>query len=228
MIRLVTFDLDNTLWAVDGVIRRAEAALNAWLDRHAPAYNRLAVEERVAIRDAVVAADPAIVHDISRLRETVLRETCERCGYGAERAAELAAGAFEEFLDWRHRIDFFPNAIEVLAELAERYTLAALTDGNADFERLGLDRYFAFGYCAADVGAKKPDPKMFERALARSGVRPEEAVHIGDNPIADIQGAAAAGMASIWVNLVGAEEVPAATATVTRLEDLPAAVARLD
>lgn len=228
MIRLVTFDLDNTLWAVDGVIRRAEAALNAWLDQHAPAYNRLDARQKVAIREAIVAADPAIVHDISRLRETILRETCEHCGYGTERAAELAAGAFEEFLDWRHRIDFFPNAVEVLAELAERYTLAALTDGNADFERLGLDRYFAFGYCAADVGAKKPDPKMFERALARSGVRPEEAVHIGDNPIADIQGAAAAGMASIWVNLVGAEEVPAATATVTRLEDLPAAVARLD
>ena len=227
-IRLVTFDLDNTLWAVDAVIRRAEVALNAWLDAHAPAYNRLAVDERIAIRDAVVADDPPIVHDISRLRETVIRKTCEHCGYGAERAAVLAADAFKEFLDWRHRIEFFPNALDVLAELAERYTLAALTDGNADFERLGLDRYFAFGYCAADVGAKKPDPAMFEQALARSGVRPEEAVHIGDNPVADIQGAAAAGMASIWVNLVGAGPVPAASATVTRLKDLPGAVARLD
>ena len=227
MIRLVTFDLDNTLWAVDAVIRRAETALNAWLDRRVPEYSRLPRDSHAAIAKSVIAADPRIVHDISRLRETVLRETFEHCGYHPVRAARLAADAFAEFMDWRHRVQFFPAAVDVLAELAESYTLAALTNGNANFERLGLDRYFAFGYCAAEVGAKKPDPAMFEHAMAHAGVGPEEAVHVGDHAVDDVQGAAAVGMATIWVNLFGADDDPQATATVTRLEDLPPTVARL-
>ena len=227
MIRLVTFDLDNTLWAVDAVIRRAEGALNDWLDQRVPEYNRLAADTRRAIAKSVTDADPRIVHDISRLRETVMRETVEHCGYRPAHAARLASDAFAEFMDWRHRVQFFPAAVDILAELAENYTLAALTNGNADFERLGLDRYFAFGYCAAEVGAKKPDPAMFERAMVHAGVEPAEAVHVGDHAVDDVQGAAAVGMATIWVNLAGADESPPATATVTRLEDVPSAVARL-
>ena len=227
MIRLVTFDLDNTLWAVDAVIRRAESALNDWLDQRVPEYNRLPGDSRKTIAKSVTAADPGIVHDISRLRETVLRETFAHCGYPPEHAARLAADAFAEFMDWRHRVQFFPAAVDVLAELAGDYTLAALTNGNANFERLGLDRYFAFGYCAAEVGAKKPDPAMFERAMAHAGVNPAEAVHVGDHAVDDVQGAAAVGMATIWVNLFDADDDPPATATVTRLQDLPSTVARL-
>lgn len=227
MIRLVTFDLDNTLWAVDAVIRRAESALHDWLDQRVPEFKQLPADSHRAIARSVVAADPGIVHDISRQRETVLRETFEQCGYHPTRAARLAADAFAEFMDWRHRVQFFPAAIDVLAELAGSYTLAALTNGNANFARLGLDRYFAFGYCAAEVGAKKPDPAMFERAMAHAGVNPCEAVHVGDHAVDDVQGAAAVGMATIWVNLFGADEEPPATATVTRLDDIPSTVARL-
>ena len=227
MIRLVTFDLDDTLWAVDGVIRRAEARMLDWLRERVPEYGPLPDVEKAVIGKAVVAADPEIVHDVSRLRENILRETIKRCGYRPPAATRLAAGAFAEFLEWRHRIDYFPGAIDVLNQLAGRYTLAALTNGNADFERLGLDRFFAFGYCAADVGAKKPHPAMFERAMIHADVKPAEAVHIGDHTVDDIQGATAAGMATIWVNLSRAEDEPGATAIVTRLEDLPATVDQL-
>ena len=63
--------------------------------------------------------------------------------------------------------------------------------------------------------------------MIHADVKPAEAVHIGDHTVDDIQGATAAGMATIWVNLSGAEDEPGATATVTRLEDLPAAVDQL-
>ncbi len=227
MIRLVTFDLDNTLWSIGGVIRRAEAMMREWLRPRVPEYGRMAAAELAAIGDGVVEANPGIVHDISALRETVLRAAIEHCGYEPAAAAELAAGAFAEFLDGRHRVEFFGGALEVLEELTGSYTLAALTNGNADFERLGLKRFFSFGYCAADVGASKPHTAMFERAIARAGVTPQEAVHVGDHAIDDIAGATAAGMASIWVNLVDSSEQPGATATVTSLKELPATIARL-
>ncbi len=228
MIRLVTFDLDNTLWSLDGVIRRAEAEMNAWLHVRAPAYGDLPRSHKEAIRDRVINDTPGIVHDISLLRETVLRAVLEHCGEAPARAGELAAGAFAEFLAWRHRVEFFPDALDVLKSLASRYTLASLTNGNADFQRLGLDRYFAFGYCAADVGASKPHTAMFERAIDRAGVTPTEAVHIGDHPRDDIQGATAAGMATVWVNRSVSDETVSATVTVTSLAELPAAIASLD
>ena len=225
MIRLVTFDLDNTLWSVDSVIRRAEANMNAWLRQHAPEYGRLDHAQLTDVRHAVLAANPDVRHDVSRLRELMLCMAIERCGYSAARAAELAAGAFAEFLDWRHRIEFFPNALAVLEELAGSYTLAALTNGNANFERLGLDRFFSFGYCAADVGASKPHPAMFERAIAHAGVAAHEAVHVGDHPVDDVQGATGVGMASIWVCADRDDEDPGATRTVGNLADVPRAIA---
>ena len=228
MIRLVTFDLDNTLWSVDVVIGRAERRMRDWLRPRVPEYQRLAKEDHAAIRDGVIADHPGIVHDISLLRERVLAETIEHCGYPRSRAAELAAGAFAEFLDWRHRIDFFVGALDVLETLSGSYTLASLTNGNADFARLGLDRYFSFGYSARDVGASKPHTAMFERAMRHAGVAPGEAVHIGDHEIDDVQGATAAGMATVWVNLVGSDATPDATVTVTSLAQLPAALADLD
>ncbi|MCY3839660.1 MAG: HAD family hydrolase [Gammaproteobacteria bacterium] len=228
MIRLVTFDLDNTLWSVDVVIGRAERRMRDWLRPRVPEYQRLAKEDHTAIRDGVIADNPGIVHDISLLRERVLAETIEHCGYSRSKAAELAAGAFAEFLDWRHRIDFFVGALDVLETLSGSYTLASLTNGNADFARLGLDRYFSFGYCAADVGASKPHTAMFERAMRHAGVSPGEAVHIGDHEIDDVQGATAAGMATVWVNLGGSDATPDATATVTNLKQLPAALADLE
>ena len=228
MIRLVTFDLDNTLWSVDVVIGRAERRMRDWLQPRVPEYRRLAKADHAAIRDGVIADHPGIVHDISLLRERVLAETIEHCGYPRPRAAELAAGAFAVFLEWRHRIDFFAGALDVLETLSGAYTLASLTNGNADFARLGLDRYFSFGFCAADVGASKPDTAMFERAMARAGVTPGEAVHVGDHEIDDVQGATAAGMATVWVNLVGSNAEPDATRTVTSLMQLPAVVAELE
>ncbi len=228
MIRLVTFDLDNTLWSVDLVIGRAEAKMRDWLRPRVPEYRGVSGADMAAIRDDVIEANPGILHDISLLRERVLQATIEHCGYPRAAAARLAAGAFAEFLEWRHRIEFYAGALDVLESLARTYTLASLTNGNADFARLGLDRFFSFGYCAADVGASKPHVAMFERAIARAGVTPGEAVHVGDHVVDDVQGASAAGMSTIWVNLVGSDVKTGATATVTSLEQLPATLADLD
>ena len=246
VIRLVTFDLDDTLWRMDGVIRRAEAKMDEWLGERAPHFRKPATSELRAIHAAVLAAHPGIEHDISRRRELMVRAMLERSGLSPGVAAELAAGAFAVFLDWRHRVEFFPETLDVLRRLGRDYTLAALTNGNADYRRVGLAGHFAFGYCAADVGAQKPAPAMFERALAQAQVQPAQAVHVGDHPVDDVEGATKVGMATIWVRLAAPPAAsspagwldatrPAAgkagqyapTATVTTLGDLPAAIEAL-
>jgi FMN phosphatase YigB (HAD superfamily) len=52
---------------------------------------------------------------------------------------------------------------------------------------------------SADHGLRKPRREIFESTLAALGVAPEEAVHVGDNLKADVSGAAALGIRTVWI-----------------------------
>jgi putative hydrolase of the HAD superfamily len=68
---------------------------------------------------------------------------------------------------------------------------------------MGLARHFDFILASAQVGAAKPDQKIFLEALQLSGVKASEACHIGDEPIADIKGALQVGVDAILIDRTG-------------------------
>ena len=229
MIELVTFDLDNTLWETDNTIRQAEIDMRERLNRRVPGFSEVfGFHATRALREQVIADAPEIAHDVSRLRKEVLFRAIRQCGCGEDDSRAYAEEAFEVFLRARHRVSYLDGALDILSILARRYTLGSLTNGNADFMQLGLDRYFAFGFTAADVGAMKPHRAMFDAALARTGVAAAAAVHIGDHPIDDVQGARDVGMHTIWFNPDGATDPVGASAQVGRLQEIPQAIARLE
>lgn len=201
-LRLITFDLDDTLWPVGPVIMRAEHRMRDFLDAHAPIVNqRFDRDGMTALRDRVLKQHPQLVHDISTLRRLILKAALEACHYPD--VETLAEQAFAAFLDARHDVEYFEDALDTLAYLSRHYTLGALSNGNADIARLGLDQYFSFHLSAESVGRRKPEPEMFERALQEAGVGPDAAVHVGDHVDDDIRGAANVGMSTIWVNRPG-------------------------
>lgn len=67
-----------------------------------------------------------------------------------------------------------------------------------ELEQMGVMSYFDFVMASADYGIRKPDPLLFEIALRRMEVRPEEAWYIGNAVPIDCAGAAAAGMVPVW------------------------------
>ena len=67
----------------------------------------------------------------------------------------------------------------------------------------GLASYFNFILASTVVGSAKPDAAIFEEALQRAGVAPNEACHIGDEPSADIEGARNVGIDSILIDRQG-------------------------
>lgn len=203
MIKLITFDLDDTLWDTAPVIVSAEAVLRDWLAEHAPNLGPVPVEHLWAIRARLVEADPTFKHRISALRRRVLFHALEEAGYAYARAHELADKSFEVFLHARHQIEIFPEAQPTLEILAKTYTLGVVTNGNADVRRLGLADYFAFALCAEELGIGKPDPAPFLEALKRGKVDASAAVHIGDHPGDDIAGAQQVGFRAIWFNPTG-------------------------
>lgn len=67
-----------------------------------------------------------------------------------------------------------------------------------ELEQFDLLQFFPdCRFSAADVGYLKPHPRIFEAALACVEARPDEAVFVGDNPVADIAGAQSAGMQAV-------------------------------
>jgi putative hydrolase of the HAD superfamily len=96
------------------------------------------------------------------------------------------------------------------------------------FERAGLLAPFEVLTFSDECGIRKPDPEIFLLTLRKLGVPPEEAVHVGDDPILDVEGARDAGMGVIQLAPHGRATAPVKPdAVITRLRELPAALARL-
>jgi len=204
MIKLVTFDLDDTLWDAGPILRAAEEKQFAWLDQQVPEFQaRLPRGELSLIRKSLIQQNPELVHNLTHLRREILTVALEKTGQEKPRARELAHQAVEVFLQGRHEVVYFEHAIDLLAKLSRQYTLAALSNGNADIDRLGIGKYFSFKCSSADVNAGKPAPDMFLAALRHLDIDPEEAVHVGDHPENDVRAAAMAGLGAIWLNIAG-------------------------
>jgi HAD superfamily hydrolase (TIGR01549 family) len=87
---------------------------------------------------------------------------------------------------------------EVLTTLGRRFELGVITNFDGRFrtiaDQLGISRHFRHVVISSEVGADKPEPFIFQRALEIAGVTAAEALHAGDDPVADWQGAAGAGL----------------------------------
>jgi len=107
---------------------------------------------------------------------------------------EVAYSHFAETGVW----ELYPEVIEVLAQLRSRFDLAVVSnfDGRLRviLEQLGVTQFFSHIFLSSELGADKPDPLIYERALKLSGLAPNETLHVGDDPVRDWQGAKAAGL----------------------------------
>ena len=223
-IRAVCFDLDNTLWDSGVVISRAEAQLRDWLNRHYPLIPQAySVSEMRAERLRIIQAEPDGAHDLSHVRHKSLARHAAAVGYGRD----VADQALEVFLIARNQLELFADVESALARLGQRYTLASLTNGNADLLRIGIQDRFAVSLTAADVGAAKPHARAFERAVQALRLDAPEVIYVGDDPHFDIAGARAAGLRTAWMNRKDAkwpEELLPADFVVTDCHELARAL----
>ena len=114
----------------------------------------------------------------------------------------------EQFMEWMGDWDrwrVFPEVPEVLAAFrSQGYALAAVSNASPDLAEflghLGLARFFDVILASAAEGIKKPDRRLFQLALERTGVSPEEAFHVGDLALEDVLGARNAGVPVALIN----------------------------
>lgn len=225
-IRTITLDLDDTLWEIHPVIQRAEQRLYAWLDENYPRITEMhSIEDMRVLRKEVVEEHADKVHDLTFLRHTVLAKAATAAGY----TEFLVDEAFAVFDEVRNDVEMFPEARPALLALRERFTLIAVTNGNADLKKVGIDDLFDAHINAAMVGAAKPHRSIFDAAVDAGGARASETVHVGDHPLYDVHGAREAGLRTVWVNRNGTEwpgEFAAPDAVVTHVGELEALLSR--
>ncbi|WOP17038.1 HAD family hydrolase [Ottowia sp. SB7-C50] len=197
-IRAITIDLDDTLWPVWPTIERAEQALRAWLDAHAPAAAALARDANTArrARQQTLARYPDRTHDLGHVRREAIRQLLAWSG----EPTHLAEPAFDVFLAERQRVTLFDDALPALTRLGARYPLVALSNGNADVYRVGLGEHFHAAVSAAQVGVGKPDARIFLAGAQAAGADNAAVLHIGDDAHLDGAGGLAAGMQVAWIN----------------------------
>lgn len=198
--RLLTIDLDDTLWPCAPTILRAEASLYAWLQRSAPRLTDACDQGSMRRhRRDLTASRPQIAHDLTLVRRESLRGLLSATGYDAA----LADEAMDQFLEQRNRVEPYSDVIPGLRALAAERRLVSVTNGNADVARTPLRGLFDLSLTAADVGAQKPDPALFLGALDWGKMPPEQALHLGDDPYLDVEAARRLGMQAVWVNRRG-------------------------
>jgi putative hydrolase of the HAD superfamily len=180
----------------------AEQALKQWLGANAPGalalYDQAEWVQQARRRAQAALADKP--HDFSAMRRSMIGQALAQAG----EQTDLATPAFEVFYAARQQVTLFDDALETLDFLAQRFPLAALTNGNADVQRVGLGAFFQCAVSAHEHGIAKPDPRIFWHTAERLNLAPESVLHVGDDAALDILGARAAGMPCVWLNRQGA------------------------
>ena len=107
---------------------------------------------------------------------------------------EVASEHFAEPGVW----ELYPEVPEVLEQLRPRFELAVISnfDGRLRLilRHLGILKYFPQVFISSELGADKPDPEIFRRAITSMHLKADEVVHVGDDPERDWKAAATAGL----------------------------------
>ncbi|MFP2996195.1 YjjG family noncanonical pyrimidine nucleotidase [Spongiivirga sp. MCCC 1A20706] len=195
----IFFDLDHTLWDFEKNSaltfqkifskNSLSISLDDFLRVYVPInfeYWKLYREERITKED---------------LRYSRLKKTFDLIKFPATDRLihQLSHDYIEKLPDNDH---LFEGTYEILDYLKPNYKLHIITNGFREVQRVKMEtskisHYFNIIVDSESVGVKKPNPKIFEFALKTAQVQPQNAVMIGDNIEADIQGATAVGMHAI-------------------------------
>ena len=107
---------------------------------------------------------------------------------------EIAYEHFAEAGVW----ELYPEVRGVLDELQRRFQLAVISnfDGRLRFilQHLGISGFFANVFVSSELGADKPDPEIYRRAVSLMKLHPNEVLHVGDDSQRDWEAASAAGL----------------------------------
>ncbi|MBT2293406.1 HAD family hydrolase [Paenibacillus albidus] len=192
-VRALLFDLDNTLMDRDHTFRSFCTQFVADFLGHAEPDEAQALIEDIIVRDK----------DGYRDKDGFFAELSEVLPWKTPvTAAEIRSYYDKSYFD--HGA-LMKGAGDILKYCQKRgYILGLVTNGREEIQsgkidRLSLRGYFKSIVISGEAGISKPDPAIYQLALARLGFTAGQTLFIGDHPVNDIWGASRAGMDTIWL-----------------------------
>lgn len=203
--RHLFFDLDHTLWDFE---TNADETLRFLFEHHALGrYGLFTVDEFIRVYSDVNHALWRL-YQSNKITQTQLRSvrfvrTLTKLGLTED---QVPAGISEQFTNiLPQKAAVFPFTYEVLDYLKSKYELHLITNGFRDIQHIKLASsrltdYFQEMVTSECCGHLKPDQRIFQHALERTGASAQESLMIGDNLECDVLGAFNAGIDQVYFN----------------------------
>lgn len=209
-IQAVFFDAGYTLLCMDPdqptIFMRVCERLGIQLDEARFAEGVLRANTLLAPRHPREVPAPFSQEAVDRFWTDYNRILLSVCARGARDAdkAELVYRCFAAAITWR----IYDDVHAVLRELrAQGMRLGVISNWTGDLEevlaRVGLRESFDFVLDSARLGYEKPHAEIFEDAVRRAGVERSAALHVGDSPEHDVDGALASGLRAVLLDRYG-------------------------
>lgn len=204
-VQHIFFDLDNTIWDFE---TNSQSVLKELLVKHKVAEKCQCspisfLKTYVLVNEVLWARYRHHLITKEELRSSRFYNTMLYFGYDNK---DLGLQLEKEYIDNSpYQKTLFPGALETLNYLSAKYTLHIITNGFAEVQHIKLrncaiDKYFAEIVISEEVGFNKPDKRIFDTAIERALTKHEHSLMIGDDWHADVEGATAAGIKSIFFN----------------------------
>ena len=153
-------------------------------------------------------------------------------GAGVEVSSERAGAIWRRVRRVEYGMVIYDDVIPALKACREQGLTVGLVsnmnqDGDELAANLGLLPHLDFTLTSQEVGAEKPDPRIFGYALARAGARAEQAAHVGDQLLTDVAGAVNAGVQPVLLDRDGNHKGYREHPRIEGLAELPGALAGL-
>ncbi|MDH2927511.1 HAD-IA family hydrolase [Lonepinella koalarum] len=198
---VISFDLDDTLYDNTEIIKLAMQEFIALL-REKSQIAELDDKMWGIYRNQVFQQDPIGCEDVTQWRINTIQVLLQEQGKTAVEIERISQNCIDHFLHWRHQINIPQQSIDVLNQLKQHFRLVAITNGNVEPERIGLEQ-FDLVLTGGVQGRAKPEADLFHQTARYFGIKSSEILHVGDHLVADVQGAIQAGCQAVWLNLSG-------------------------
>jgi len=200
-IKLITFDLDDTLWDNYPTIIKAERETRKWIEGEVGKIEWGDFNDFLSLRDQLIKDDKSIAWDISKLRKEIFRKKLSHVTSEKYRD-NIVDKAFEIFISKRHDVKFFGGVKNAIRDLSKKYILGVLTNGNANIYKFDIGECFEFSISSLEAKDSKPNRAHFDMALTKvKDITFDNMLHIGDHQINDMYAANKLGIDCLWFNI---------------------------
>lgn len=201
-IKAVLFDIDDTLFDRKTAIRKI---LRGMKQKHPELFQEIPEE---SIFEAFCEADQMVLVDFNKgasgrnVRDKRSRRFLKALGLPEEFSARITSMYIDAYPDVSSPVQ---NAKEVVERLAEKFSLGVISNAFPDvqynkLEGIGIRNYFKIILLSEEIGIRKPEGAIFQKAAKLLDVQPFECFFVGDSFDTDMVGAKKGGMKACWFN----------------------------